>query len=248
MAQNAPRNPTISRILRSPLVLAPALAGIAAAVPALWQGKATGLLSLLGVAGLCFAAGSAVTQFVAGKWKIGKPGHNDPSRTARNKHEAYLTDLMYRLRRDRDDRTEDMLDRLHRLNDRLQISGLLDGNAGPMPEIREKVKQLYRSCLRSLERSWEFWSAATEMSTQQVRQEMLERRERILAEVRDSTGHLETTVDYLRAKQLERTLDEAELSRIRRELDVGLRAARRVEEQMSDLEDGLTARLGNTLE
>lgn len=248
MGPNNDRKQVLSRILRSPLVLVPALAGIAAAVPALVQGKVTGVMSLVGVAGLCFAAGSAVTQLLAGKWNLGRSGHNDSLRMARKKHEAYLTDLMYRLRRDRDDRTEEILDRLHRLNDRLQISGLLDGDAGPMPEIREKVKQLYRSCLRSLERTWDFWSAATEMSTQKVRQEMLDHRERVLAEVQQGTTHLETTVDYLRAKQLERALDEAELSRIRQELDVGLRAARRVEEQMSELEDGLTARLGKTLE
>jgi len=169
---------------------------------------------------------------------------------ARKKHERYLTDLLKRLRRDRDDRSEEILDRLHRLNDRLHMDALLDSDmrGGMAPEIREKVKQLYWSCLKSLERSWDYWRAATEMSTSQIRQDMLDRREQVLQEVQEGTAHLEATVDHLRAKQLQHALDKSELTRVREELDVGLTAARRVEEHMSELENGLAKGIEKTAE
>jgi hypothetical protein len=242
MASKTVHKQTLARIVRSLLVLVPAAAGTGAAALALLQGELTGMLSFLGIAGLSFAAGAAATQLVLGMSPGARSVREDSVDTARKNHEKYLTDLLGRLRRDRDDRTEEILDRLHRLNDRLQIDGLLDSETGLAPEIRAKVEHLYRSCLRSLERSWDFWSAAMEMSTREVRQEMLDRREQILTEVQESTAHLETTVDYLRAKQLSRALDEIELTQIRQELDVGLTVARRVEEHMSELENALTAR------
>lgn len=87
-----------------------------------------------------------------------------------------------------------------------------------------------------------------EMSTDAVRQEMLDRREHVLEEVQESTAHLEAAVDYLRAKQVERGLDETEVTQIRDELDVGLQVARRVEEHMSELENELTARPQRAME
>lgn len=243
MASNASHRQTLARVLRSPLVLVPAIAGAGATAVALLMGRANGLLSFVGVAGLLFAVGSAATQLLLSKEKGADSDWEGSMEAARKKHERYLTDLLHRLRRDRDDRTEEILDRLHRLNDRLHMDGLLDSDLGGAlaPEIRERVKELYWSCLKSLERSWEYWRAAMEMSTSQVRQEMLDRREKVLQEVQDGTTHLETTVDHLRAKQLEDALDETELTRVRQELDVGLTAARRVEEQMRELETRLAA-------
>jgi hypothetical protein len=149
-----------------------------------------------------------------------------------------LNDLARRLRRDRDDRTEEILDRLHRLNDRLRMDGLLspEGGGALYPEICDKIEQLYSSCLKSLERTWEFWRAALEMSTPEAREETLQRREELLTKVLDGTSHLEATVDQLLAKQLERGANEHELTQIREELDVGLQVARRVEQRMTELE------------
>jgi hypothetical protein len=237
-------------VIRSPWVAVPAVVGagatgLAALVGGL--GYPNGMLSFVGISGLLFGAGMAATRLLFYPESVVASVCEDSVKDELSEHEAYLRELEERLRADQDDRTGRCLQRLRNLQRRVHKRGLLDGrvNSPMLPEIRPKVEQLYRSCVRSLEKSLEFWQAAMEMATQEARQEMLDRREQLLAEIEGGIRHLAATVDHLRAKQISRHDGERELAQVRRELEMGLEVARRVEQRIDELEGGI---VGGTLE
>lgn len=235
------RSATLTKAMMSPLVLVPAIAGAIASAVAILLGSYTGWLFFAGVCGVVFAAGAAATQLIFRTDKLAQSVYEDSVKESRRAHEAHLTKLAWRLRRDRDDRTEEILDRLHRLYDRLHEVGVFRGERGVglYPEISEKVVQLYWSCLKSLEQSWEFWKVASELSTPAAREQVLQRREDLLKDIQEGLGDLETTVDNMQTKQLQLGSGEQELTQIREELDTGLQVARRVEQRMNEFETGL---------
>jgi hypothetical protein len=151
--------------------------------------------------------------------------------------------LQEKLSRDEDERTDVSLTKLRRLHKRLHRDGLLNASVDAIfyLEIRDKVEQLYLSCLTTLERTFEFWRTAAEMATTEARQEVLRQREQLISEVDSSVGHLEATVDQLQAKQLQNGSGERELQQVRQELDMGLQVARQVEARLTEFEEGLGA-------
>jgi hypothetical protein len=229
-----------ARAAASPSVILPAIAGAGALLLGLILGQPTGTLTFLGAVGLLVAGGMAVTRLILRTDELARSVHEDALEDAHEQHEDYLRRLARQLRRDRDDRTGEILRRLHQLHERFREDGLLLGRpeSAVMLEIREKVEQLYWSCLRSLERSLVMWRAAGKMSTPETRQAVLDRREKLVTEVQGGIAHLETTVDQLVAQGLRRG-DEQGMVRVRDELETGLQVARRVEERMAELEDDL---------
>jgi hypothetical protein len=237
------------KAVSSPWVAVPAVAGAGAtALAALLGvlGHPSGMLSFVGLSGLLFGAGMAATRLLLDTESLVASVYEGSMKdeSESGEHETYLRQLAQRLRADGDERTRECLEQLRRLHRRMSKSGLVDGEgSSPMlPEIRRKVEQLHWSCLRSLEKSLDFWQAAMEMATPSARQEMLGRREQLLEEVEGSIRHLAATVDHLRAKQLSRDDRGGELVEVRKELEMGLEVARRVERRIDELEGGMGSR------
>jgi hypothetical protein len=224
----------------TPMVVLPAIAGAGAVLLGLVLGQPAGSLTFLGAVGLLIAGGMAATRLILRSEELARSVHEAAVEDAHEEHEDYLRRLARQLRRDRDDRTGEILRRLHHVHERFREDDVLSraAESAVLLEIREKIEQLYWSCLRSLERSLVMWRAAREMSTPETRQAVLDRREKLVVEVQNGIAHLETTIDQLVAKSLQRD-DETDMVRVRDELDVGLQVARRVEERMSELEDDL---------
>jgi hypothetical protein len=238
------RTQVLIKAISSPWAAIPVVAGAGAtALAALLGvlGHPSGMLSFVGISGLLFGAGMAATRLLLGTESLVASVYEGSMKDESGEHEAFLRQLAQRLRADGDERTGECLEQLRRLHKRLSKSGLVDGaEVSPMlPEIQRKVEQLHWSCLRSLEKSLDFWQAALEMATPNARQEMLGRREQLLEEVEGSIRHLAATVDHLRAKQLSRDDRGGELAEVRKELEMGLEVARRVERRMDELEDGI---------
>jgi hypothetical protein len=244
------RKQVISRAVKSPVVAVPAVAGGLVMVVGLLLAEPTGFLSFLGASGLFFAAGMALTRLVWGSRAVAESVHEDYMKGLEGDHEAYLGELQKRLDGDGDERTNESLARLRKVHERLRRGTLLRNSVDTVyvSEIRDKVEQLYWSCLKTLARTYDFRQAAAEMATPEARQEMLQHREQLLSEVSSGIGHLEATVDQLRAKQLEHGAGERELQQVRSELDMGLEVARQVERRMAQFEEGLAATAEKTPE
>jgi len=232
MDPNRFRIQVAARAAASPSVVLPAIAGAGALLLGIVLGQPTGFFTFLGAVGLLFAGGMTATRLILRTDDLARSVYEASIENAHEEHEDYLKRLARQLRRDRDDRTGEILRRLHKLHERFREDGLLSGMAesAVLLEIREKIEQLYWSCLRSLERSLVMWRAAREMSTPDTRQAVLDRREKLVAEVQSGIAHLETTVDQMVAESLRRG-DEKDMVRVRDELETGLKVARRVEER-----------------
>jgi len=147
----------------------------------------------------------------------------------------YLHSLGRRLKADGDPRTRQHVRELRRLYSRLDRVGAA-GPAGLRAEIYDKAGELYRSSIAALERTLEYRTAALEMSTDEARRQMVQARETLLAEVGRSIQHLGATLDHLQSAALRRDPTEENLVRVRDELVESLDVAKRVEEDMADLD------------
>jgi hypothetical protein len=139
--------------------------------------------------------------------------------------ERSLDRLEERLLRDGDERTENSLRELRELyrvfkDDRAWTKNLTTNTA---LEIAGKVDAIFEGCQGSLRRSVELWESASRMRTQETRDTLLRKRERLLSEVNASVRQLAKTVDGVETLSLDKDNPE-HLARLRRELDESLNA------------------------
>jgi hypothetical protein len=211
-------------------------------------GLASGIefFQFLGASGLLFGAGVAATIWLLRGETLRENAISEFRDEAHKNHERFLAELKQRLEVDGDARTNEYLQQLLKLHRRMRRAGIFDVHvpAEILPEIKDKTESLYRSCLSTLERTLAFWDAAQEMMTEEARQRVLESREGLIDEVGTSIHHLGATMDFLQTAKLEEDRDRS-LPQMRRELEVGLEVARRVEQRMDELEQSLQPRLAD---
>ena len=102
-------------------------------------------------------------------------------------------------------------------------------------DVLGKARQLYDSCLASLETSLALRTAAGEMATEEGRTRAMKARQALLDEVEGGIGRIGLALDRLQAAAVTHDV-EGDLPRLREELDAGLAIARRVEQRMGELE------------
>ncbi len=233
-----------SRIARSlvasPVVGVPAGLGLASWLLGTMAGDGGGFFVFLGISGVLFGVGAAVTRWVVDGQRIQRAAAEQYRDESDRDHEQFLNDLGRRLQLDGDERTNQQLAVLTRLHRRMRRVGIFDAKISVdiMPDIKDKIEQLYRSCLSSLERSLELRNAAEEMMTESARTRVFDSRESLIAEVGNTIEHLGATIDFLQTSKLEKDGDR-NLSNMRQELEYGLDVARRVEDRIQDLERSL---------
>ena len=103
-------------------------------------------------------------------------------------------------------------------------------------ELQASAEELFGTCMAALERSLEKWDAAREVSSEEVRNQLLGSRERLLDELGAGITHLEKTLDHLLSTSMAAGEAVEELARARTELEQGLEVARQVERRMGELE------------
>lgn len=238
------RNRVLLRLLASPSVIVPAGLGAAALLVGLATGQPTGVWGLVGLSGVLLGLGAAAGRWLFGFGEIARQAFDELRAEAGRDQRAYLRRLRNRVRADRDPRSNRLLMELVELAGRMARAGMVGPRADgePLTDVAAQLVELHRSCLASLERTVDLYETARDMETEAARAELLTRREKLLDEIHRTEEHLSATLDYLQSAQLKRGDKEADLARMREELDQGLAVAQQVERRMDELDRELRGR------
>jgi len=228
------RKKVLLDIFASPSSLLPIVGGLSALILswALDGGAATTCLGL-GMAGVLGGLGILATRLILGLEDITTRAYEHLHAEKIEKQEETLDQLRRRLRKDRDPRTQKALRELRELYGTF----VEDVKAGKITrathEVVEIVEELFHASVNQLQRSYELWKLAREMSGP-AKEKTRQQREEVITEVIESIHHLEKTVEQFRGLATKRK--RRDLSRLRGELDEAIRVARRTEERMASWE------------
>ncbi len=242
MDRSGLRKKVLINLVSAPWTLIPTVGGLSMMMLSGMIGHGTEYWLLGGIAGVLAGIGSLATRWIWNADAITKESFEALQAEARQHEEENLNALQGRLQKDHDPRTEELLTSLRSLYKQFREGGGWSAKMDrrTIAEIGPRVETLFRGCVRSLERSLEFWETAQKMATKDARRTILNAREHLLDEIGQSIQQLAKTIDEMQAHAVQGT--DQDLGQIRRELDESLAVARRVEERMSALD----AELGHT--
>lgn len=231
------RKKVFLRLLGSPLTIAPFMIGSTAMMASWalnWQ-PALGLFA--GLAGGLGAAGAYVTQLLLNGERITHEAAADLAREENAARQKSLDALDERLSKaDTDPRPETSLRELRALVKAFEEADArgFQLNASTVFDVRSMVGQLFEQCVHSLQQTDRLAQTAQQLHTPAARQPILEQRERIIEEVHASIRQLSGTLVSLQHLG-GGTGSNAELTRLRAELDQSLHVAKTVEERVNAL-------------
>jgi hypothetical protein len=208
---------------------------------------ASGYTTSTGLVGLAvggIAIGLAVYRFTVGANRL----HSQAVEAARKQsylaHRRYLRSFSRKLRRDRDQRTNDALQRLQNVYDRLDKLAASQETASLFEQLQATTTSLYESSLRMLGRTLDLWDTGQKLATDKAREEIRENRESILGQVQQSIHHLNELLDHVEVQNLKfADADSQQHQELRKQLEEGLEVARRVEERMVNMEKEMGLRV-----
>lgn len=158
----------------------------------------------------------------------------DLAEEALQKEEKHLNELQKRLANDRDPRTEQYLILLRENRTELERIARTPGIELRSLEIVKQARQLFWAASDQLDQSMKMYELAQKLNGVE-KQGVLAQRERCLEEARESSEHLSAAIATFRQfadKTLERDMDTLQL-----ELAESIRAAKRSEERMRELQN-----------
>jgi hypothetical protein len=237
------RRKVFLRLLGSPIVLAPSLAGFTACT-ALWTlnwNPAFGWFAAL--AGVLGSAGAYVTRLVFDQGRTARTVLAEMQQDEQRNWQAALDDLDRRLvKADNDPRPELALRDLRAL-----LRAFDDAAAQPQAadlsatvEVQSRVRQLFESSVKSLEQTLKLGQIAQQLQMPDARRPLLEQRERIVGDIQAGVRQLGSTLAALQRLDTAGA-PSAELTRLREELDQSLELAEKVEARLHSLFDGALA-------
>lgn len=234
-------------LMAAPSVLLTAAAG----VTAMLAGWAVELPVLIfgGAIGVLASVGALATRWLFKRDKLVEKAMKQMQEKLVRDRSAELDGLEQRLQNDDDPRSEQLLRDLRTVYDQLKQPEQWRSAEGKQPpiEIIAKADTLFRSCIVSLERSLTMWETAQQMHTDDLKQEMLDGRQKTLDEVQQSVSQLARTFDQLKALTVEPDR-KSRLSEIRNELDQSLTVARNIEDRMKSFERDIESRVSRKVE
>ncbi len=204
-------------------------------------GNPSGSLGVVGLAAIVVAMAAAAGQWFFRYDRLAREALDDLRKEEERRRFTHLRQLQRQLRGDRDLRTGQFIVDLRRLCRRLERASPPHAarRGSLLLELRDQAEELYGLCVASLERSLELSITAQDLATPEARGQVLESRESLLGEIEKSVARLDATLDYLQAAAVGRDEPEERLVRVREELEVGLDVARRVRQQMDELDQSL---------
>jgi len=192
------------------------------------------LYLLLGVYPIVYAGTVAARYFFRGD-KLAMKVLSDEAESRVRAAEAELDSLDRRLTRDSDQRPEKFLRDLRALRGRLVRQDFFGGKQ-VSPDMLSQVHELFGMSVNAIRRTADLYETSQSLATREARDQMMLRRETILAEVGRGVQQLAATLDRLQQIAFEDDGDEMHLlTRARTELDHSLEVARRVEERMREM-------------
>ncbi len=177
--------------------------------------------------------GTFFTRLFVGDERVAKKSIADLRREHEQEQIDKLDELDDQLTKDRDPRTQKMLQDLRSLvktfkdsshDDNLNTPSLLDITAG--------VEELFEEGVQMLRKSLEFYRTAKDFNDQSTRKTILQRREEVLDDVGKSIDQLGKLLTDIQAMDVQ---DHSQQDRIRQELKDSFDVAKRVRERMSSL-------------
>lgn len=231
MDQKKLRQKILLNLASSPLTLVPALAGVSILL-VLWTFSISALfMVVVGCLGLVAGIGSFLTRLFVGDSSAGTKAIADLRREHEQEQIDELDKLDHELRRDKDPRTQQMLRDLRALvrnfkdsSENLNTSSLLDITIG--------VEQLFEEGVKMLHKSLDFYRTALGISGKSTRETILQQREEVLKDVKKSIDQLGKLLTDIQKMDVE---DHSQQEKIRQELRDSFEIAKRVREQMADL-------------
>ncbi|KPJ86118.1 hypothetical protein AMJ57_00520 [Parcubacteria bacterium SG8_24] len=223
------------RLLASPLTLIPLLGGATLLIAQWAFGFASGPLAFVGLTGVLAGIGSCVTRFLTGSERVGREVLDELERETERGRQRALDDLGTRLQGDGDPRTERLLGDLRELTRAFKEDDSWSADVGTLSsfDIISGVDRLFQGCVRALERSVRLAETAGRLNVPEARRSILDKRERLIAEVGKSVERLGGILVQVQALSVEKDSDSSALQELRDELDRNLEVARKVEEQIS---------------
>ena len=225
------------RILReifiAPSVVLPVVGGASAWLLS-WAGGGNDWLNLAGLVGVLGGVGWFATRFIFQLDGISEKAMQDLAEEALQKEEKHLNELQKRLANDRDPRTEQYLILLRENRTELERIARTPGIELRSLEIVKQARQLFWAASDQLDQSMKMYELAQKL-TGSEKQGVLAQRERCLEEARESSEHLSDAIATFRQfadKTLERDMDTLQI-----ELAESIRAAKRSEERMRELQN-----------
>ena len=213
------------RLLGSPVTLIPLFGGGISALTPLFFNVEPGIPLFLGITGVVAAGVSVLIRLLVSRDKISREVLGELQQRASATQERALDDLHQRLARDRDERDERLLADLRTLVDQVSGDWSEQVNVVASADILRTIDQLFQGCVRSLERTLRLKEMADQMGTPEARHGLLQERERLLSEVRQSVIQLSSLVTQLRMLDMTSPTSGTDLAAIRDELDRSLAAA-----------------------
>lgn len=233
------RKRVLLRLLGSPWVVVPFMAGMTALTAAWALGLRAGFALFAGLAGVLAAAGAFVTQLVLRGESV---AHKVLEESAREQQDLALRTLDALDRQlseeDKDPRPEAALRDLRALlRAYAEVeSAATAANMATLVEIRSRINQLFDQCVQSLRQTGRLWQTARQLHSTAARQPLLDQREKIIADVQATVRQVSAALVGVQ------NLDAGEgstrqLTRLREELDQSLLVAQTVEERVNALID-----------
>ena len=220
----------------SPGTVLPIVAGMSAWMLS-WAVDGSMLLNLGGLVGVLGGVGFLATRLIFGLEKITENAFQYLNDQRREAQEQALDLLEVRLRGDEDPRTQTYLRDLRTLYTDFQDDLRSGRVAGAARTVLEQVEKLYQAAVKHLEHSYHLWVTAGRMSDD-ARQALLEERERVVQEVQETVEHLSKTIEQFHSFRVKAS--EAELAKLREELDETMQVARRAEARLESLGTEIT--------
>lgn len=199
-----------------------------------WAGGGNDWLNLAGLVGVLGGVGWFATRFIFQLDGISEKAMQDLAEEALQKEEKHLNELQKRLANDRDPRTEQYLILLRENRTELERIARTPGIELRSLEIVKQARQLFWAASDQLDQSMKMYELAQKLNGSE-KQGVLAQRERCLEEARESSEHLSDAIATFRQfadKTLERDMDTLQL-----ELAESIRAAKRSEERMRELQN-----------
>ncbi|MBP88982.1 MAG: hypothetical protein CMJ64_20090 [Planctomycetaceae bacterium] len=220
-------------LFASPMTVLPIAGGLSAWMLS-WAIDGSMLLNLGGLVGVLGGCGLLATRLIIGLDKITERAYEYLHEQEREDQEEKLDRLRSRLCRDNDPRTQTYLRTLRDLYDGLQedvASGKLTRRAGI---VLGQVDKLFQAAVKHFEHSYHLWKTEKHLSGA-ARQNLNDEREQVIQEVKETVEHLGRTIEQFHSFRVKE--NEAELAKLREELDETMQVARRAEERVAALDD-----------
>lgn len=226
------RRRVMSEIFLAPSVVLPLVAGATSWLLS-WGAGGNSWLNLAGLVSTVGGLGWMATRWIFQVESITEQVMEDMRSQEIEKQNIELDQLAQLLLKDRDHRTEDYLILLRAIKGRFDEARMKSKSSVRFLEVPERVDELFQATIGQLRRTYQLYELSRDISPD-TRKSILQQRENVLNEIKESIDHLETAVSHF-TTMLERN-QPGDLSALRDELDTSLRVAQRTEERLKEME------------